>query len=38
MHISLTTALGPANFNYTLEYFDYRQPDVNTRIIVPGGR
>jgi hypothetical protein len=38
MHIALTTALGPANFAYTLEYFDYRQPDVTTRIGVPGDR
>ena len=38
MHITLTTALGPANFNYTLDYADYRQPDVTTRVGVPGDR
>jgi hypothetical protein len=38
MHIALTTALGPANFTYTLEYSDYRQPDVTTRIGTPGDR
>ena len=38
MNVTLTTALGPANFHYTVDYDDYRQPEVTTRVGTPGGR
>lgn len=36
MDIALTLAIGPVDFRYTLGYHDYRQPDVSSRVIVPG--
>jgi hypothetical protein len=37
MDIALTLAIGPVDFRYSLDYDDYRQPDVSSRVIVPGG-
>lgn len=36
MDVALTLALGPVSFRYTLDYHDYRQPDISSRVIVPG--
>ena len=36
MDVALTLALGPVSFRYTLDYHDYRQPDISSRVSVPG--
>ena len=34
----MTLAIGPVNLHYTLDYHDYRQPDVTSTIGIPGRR
>jgi hypothetical protein len=36
LDVAFTLAIGPASLRYTLEYHDYRQPDVTTRVGIPG--
>jgi hypothetical protein len=36
MDVALTLAIGPVDFHYGLDYHDYRQPDVSSRVVVPG--
>ena len=38
MDVTMTLAIGPVNLHYTLDYHDYRQPDVTSTIGIPGRR
>jgi hypothetical protein len=38
MHVQAMLATGPVNFDYALEYHDYRQANTSGTIIVPDGR
>jgi hypothetical protein len=37
-NLAMTTAIGPFTLHYTLEYHDYRQPDVSTKITIKEDR
>jgi hypothetical protein len=37
MDVTMTLAVGPVNLHYTLDYHDYRQPEVTSTIGIPAG-
>ncbi|HWW84464.1 MAG TPA: hypothetical protein VNZ26_12730 [Vicinamibacterales bacterium] len=37
-NVKVTLAVGPLSAHYTLDYHDYRRPDVTTKVGVPKGR
>jgi hypothetical protein len=37
-NLAMTTAIGPFTLHYTLDYHDYRQPDVSTKITIKEDR
>jgi len=37
-NLGMTTAIGPFTLHYTLDYHDYRQPDVSTKITIKEDR